>query len=126
MKITLNTMVKKRIQIVISLMLFALVLGLNLYIRSFPAWFPELKKRAASEVKNEIRKEATQKVEKAYPDFNPLIKRKLTDEIVHQKSSKPECNKKIEKRYRELKDPYQDSSCPLLSSSRPLCRPLCS
>ncbi len=94
---------------IIPLSLFIVAIGINIYFRLFPAYLPELKQQAQLEAENKTIQEIAQKVDDAYPDFNPLIKKKIIFKIFEEdKRKNPEFKKGIQEEYKKLKNLYQD------------------
>lgn len=91
--------------------LLCLCLGVNIYIRLFPAYFPQLKERAKVNVENKIWEEQYNKVKGLYPDFNPYAKEALVKELVKEdRKNKAEISRRVSEEYKRLKAPYQDDS----------------
>jgi hypothetical protein len=90
----------------------ASVLGLNIYFRSFPIYFPQFKKQATQMIEQSIRQEAIQGISKKFPDFNSLAQDKLIDNLIadYKNQNKKNINDKINQLYLQIKDKYQDSS----------------
>lgn len=88
----------------------SLVLGINLYLRSFTIYFPQLKRQAKNNVLQQLRKEASESVRKERPEFSPLAQERLIKQSVslRLKQRKTETEKLLKEEYDRLKDPYQD------------------
>lgn len=100
---------KKRIFLIFSL---AYVLSVNLYFRSFPIDFPQLKAQAKDIVEKTVQQGAIAEVQKKFPQFYPTAK----DEIVrvkiaeYKKHNKKNIRNQFQNLYRQLKDKFQDDS----------------
>ena len=99
----------KSIRTILSLLF---VLSVNLYFRSFPIDFPQLKAQAREIVEKTIQQSVIQDVQNKFPQFYPTAK----DEIVrtrvaeYKKHNKKIIRGQIRDLYRQLKDRYQDDS----------------
>jgi len=100
-----------RKNLLFNLALF-LVLALNLYFRSFPINFPQLKAQAKNNVEQRIRNEAIFLIERSSSQLYPQAKERLIDFYLknYKKEKRQEFKKQIEQQYLRLKDRYQDSS----------------
>lgn len=93
----------------IYFLLLLMAVGLNIYIRLFPSYLPQLKKQALINVENNIVREATEEVDKKYPDFAPLVKEAIIQELVQgERKDEKLFQKEINEEYERLKEPYQD------------------
>jgi len=89
--------------------LFLSAVGINIYLRLFPAYLPQLDTQAKFNTESRILNNITQRVDKLYPDYNPLIKDRLIDEAYKQETKdKESLNQKVRKEYLKLKDDFQD------------------
>jgi len=89
--------------------LFLSAIGINLYLRLFPAYLPQLETQAKFNTGSQLLNNITQRVDKLYPDYNPLIKSRLIDEAYKQETKdKKSLNQKVRKEYLKLKDDFQD------------------
>lgn len=97
-------------RIVLPLILIG-ALGLNVYLRLFPAYFPQLKKRARLNIEDRISRQAGNFVQKQYSDFSPLIKEKIVEQL-KKETRKPtqEFKAQVNQEYRRLKGQYQDEN----------------
>lgn len=100
-------MTKQRILLYFSLIA---VVALNLYFRSFPVYFPQLKIQAKDIIEKSIQQMAAREVQQKFPQFYPTAK----DEIVrariaeYKKQNKKIIQSQIQSLYHQLKDKYQD------------------
>lgn len=100
-------MTKQRILFYSSLIF---VVGVNLYFRSFPINFPQLKTQARDIIERSIQQSAIMDVQKKFPQFYPTAK----DEIVrarlaeYKKQNNEIIKNQTRELYRQLKDRYQD------------------
>lgn len=100
-------MTKQRILLYVSLIV---VVALNLYFRSFPVYFPQLKIQAKDITEKSIQQMAVREVQQKFPQFYPTAK----DEIVrariaeYKKQNKKIIQSQIQSLYHQLKDKYQD------------------
>lgn len=94
---------------VISLVL---VLGLNLYFRSFTINFPQLRQQARNEIEQKTHQRVSAYINKKFPRRDNLAKKKLIKQRLasFRKRNRVRLNKLIDKRYLELKDKYQDEN----------------
>ncbi|MCF7908114.1 MAG: hypothetical protein K9L86_04500 [Candidatus Omnitrophica bacterium] len=92
-------------------LILATVLGLNVYLRLFPANFPQLKKRAHLNIEDRMLSQAREFTQKQYPGYNSLIKEKIAKQVVKEgrKNSKG-FKLRVNKEYERLKSQYQDDS----------------
>jgi len=90
----------------ISFLLLALCLGVNIYVRLFPVHLPQFESRAVLEVTAEIATKISTQYAKEGGLSSAKINQKMQDEILNNPA---EFNKKVEKKYQELKAPYQDA-----------------
>ncbi|MDD5069167.1 MAG: STT3 domain-containing protein [Candidatus Omnitrophica bacterium] len=94
---------------IICFHIFLILLGFALFVRSFPAYFPQFKKQAAFDVEFKQRQIVRKQVADRYPDYNAAIKDKIISKIVSQdQKDKVFFNAQIEKEYDSLKAKYQD------------------
>jgi len=100
---------KKYFALAVSL---GLVLGINIYFRSFTINFPQLKTRAKEVIGDVIRQGIAQDVYNKFPQFNPLAKDKLIKNRIseYKKINQKIINQQIKDGYRQLKDRYQDET----------------
>lgn len=97
---------------ILFLLPIVFVMGVNIYLRSFPVNFPQLKAQAKEIVDKTIQQFAINEVQQKFPQFYPLAK----DEIVKSKAAeykrqdKKEIKKQIRDIYLKLKDKYQDET----------------
>ncbi|MFA5146873.1 MAG: STT3 domain-containing protein [Candidatus Omnitrophota bacterium] len=102
-------MINKKIFLIVSL---GFVLALNLYVRSFPVYFPQLKTQARDIIESAIQKGTMEEVYKKFPQFYPLakdeIKKSKMDE--YKRLNRKSIDKQIEDLYAKMKDRYQDDS----------------
>lgn len=102
-------MTKQRILFYSSLIF---VVGVNLYFRSFPLNFPQLKTQAKDAVEKMIQQSAIQEVQKKFPQFYPTAK----DEIVrtwveeYKKHNKVNIKNQIDNLHSQFKNKFQDDS----------------
>ncbi|MFA6280985.1 MAG: STT3 domain-containing protein [Candidatus Omnitrophota bacterium] len=95
----------------IPFLLFFTAIGINMYFRLFPAYFPQLERQAKFNVENRDIEAITKKVESIYPDFNQLIKKKIILKTFEEdKKNTAGFKKEIQEEYKKLKDPYQNES----------------
>jgi|GEM_PF-554493 len=100
-----------KIKKILPLVIFLIVLGLNVHLRLFPAYFPQLKKRASLNTEKLLLTRAHDFVQKQYPDYNPLIKEEIIKKIIREgKKNKAAFKAEADKEYRRLKDQYQDEN----------------
>ncbi|MCX5703118.1 MAG: hypothetical protein NT066_01275, partial [Candidatus Omnitrophica bacterium] len=91
---------------------FCIVLGLNIYFRSFPIFFPQLKTRAREVIYQLITQNIARDVYAKFPQFNPLAKDKVINSRVseYKKLNAKIINKQIQEGYTQLKGRFQDES----------------
>jgi len=83
---------------ILPLIIFLIILGLNIHVRLFPAYFPQLKKRARLNVEKILVTKAYDFVQKEYPDYNPFLKEEIIKKIVREgKRDKTNFKAKINK-----------------------------
>src|SRR4030042_2276151 len=100
---------KMKKYLILSLCL-ASVLGLNIYFRAFPIYFPQFKKQAKDITEQSIRQEAIKGIYRKFPNFNSLAQDKLINNLIadYRNQNKKFITDKVEQIYRQLKDRYQD------------------
>lgn len=100
-------MLKKYAIFVLSL---GLSLGLNLYFRSFPVNFPQLKKEARNLVDQRILGQSREEINKGFPDFSALAKNNLADTLSldYKRQKKDAVARLIKEEYARLKGGFQD------------------
>ena len=100
---------KKRI---ITLSLFISCIGINLYFRIIPAQLPQLKSRAKKELEKNFLQNVYKLIEKNYSQFSPLVKKELIKMAIKRmkKEGAKEFREMVKKRYRVLKDYFQDEN----------------
>lgn len=86
------------------------VLAVNIYFRSFPINFPQLKEQAASIVEQRTYQKASQHIDKNFPKFSNLTKEILLNTLIsdYRRQNKVEIKKQIQEEYFKLKDRFQD------------------
>jgi hypothetical protein len=89
-----------------------LVLVLNLYFRSFPINFPQLKIQARDMIEKSLRQSIAQDVYKKFPHFYPLANEVIISSRFNQykKQNAAGINSQIRELYGRLKDRFQDES----------------
>ncbi|MDD5136684.1 MAG: STT3 domain-containing protein, partial [Candidatus Omnitrophica bacterium] len=87
-----------------------LVLGLNIYFRLYPAYFPQLKSQAVNAVDQRIVREAILQADKEFSGYSTIVKDKLVKSLVsdYRKANKKKIKEQFREEYQRLKDPYQD------------------
>lgn len=89
--------------------LFITAIGINIYLRFFPAYLPQLETQAKFNTESQILNNITQNVDKLYPDYNPLIKNRFIEEAYKQETKDNKAlNQKEKKEYIKLKDDFQN------------------
>ncbi|MCX5667402.1 MAG: hypothetical protein NTY34_03710, partial [Candidatus Omnitrophica bacterium] len=88
------------------------VLILNLYFRSLPINFPQLKVQAREIIEKSIRQSISQEVYKKFPNFYPLA-----NEVIiinrfgqYKKQARADIDSQVKELYGKLKDKFQDES----------------
>ncbi len=95
----------------ITVILLLSSLGINIYFRLYPAYFPQLKKQARINVENKLIGNITEYVNAEFPDYNPLIKEKIITETLKQQQKEPKgFQEKVTAEYKNLKDKFQDET----------------
>ncbi|MDD5194964.1 MAG: STT3 domain-containing protein [Candidatus Omnitrophica bacterium] len=100
---------KKYIFVLIPLLI---VLGLNIYFRSFTINFPQFKKQAQGIVAENIRQRAAQEVYAKFPYYDPLAKEKLikTRIVDYYAQAKGQIRQQVEDIYQQIKSRFQDDN----------------
>ena len=100
---------KKKIVLIFSL---ALAVGLNIYFRSFPVNFPQLKIQAKKMVEGMVEQRAFEDTYRRFPQFYPLAKEKIAQTRLseYQKQNKREIDRQVNELYTRLKDRFQDDA----------------
>jgi dolichyl-diphosphooligosaccharide--protein glycosyltransferase len=88
------------------------VICANVYLRTYPVNFPQLKTQAKKMVEKSIEEEAKRQVFSKFPQFNQLAKRRLIKEQVREirGKRKKDIETKTEEWHNQLKDRYQDAT----------------
>jgi len=88
------------------------VLGLNIYFRLFPAYFPQFKAQAKETIEDRVYQEISKDIDKKFSDFATLARDKLIGRAVaeYNKNNKKTIKSQINGEYSKLKDRYQDES----------------
>jgi dolichyl-diphosphooligosaccharide--protein glycosyltransferase len=88
------------------------VLGINIYYRSFPINFPQLKTQAKDIVNKTTQQTAIREIYKRFPQFYPLAKEQIMKSKLaeYNRQNRKAINKQIDDLYRQLKDRYQDNN----------------
>ena len=86
------------------------VLSINIYLRSLPAYFPQLKSEAKNTVDDKIRDKVRENTNKKFPDFGFLARKKVfVRELAEYKNkNRLSIKKDIRDEYLKLKGKYQD------------------
>lgn len=89
-----------------------IVAGLNIYFRSFPINFPQLKRQARDMVNQAMRGGVAQQVARKFPQYDPLVKERLLNvqAAEYQKNNAASLKQQVENLYQKLKDRFQDES----------------
>lgn len=89
-----------------------IVLVVNLYLRSFPVYFPQLKAQAKNIVADMIRQTAIRDIQQKFPDFYPTARESILRYRVkeYKRMDKAKIKEQENSIYRQLKDRYQDNS----------------
>jgi dolichyl-diphosphooligosaccharide--protein glycosyltransferase len=87
-------------------------LAINIYFRSFPIYFPQLKNKAREVLYKSIEQRVAQDVYSKFSQFNPLAKDKLirTRVAEYKKVNAKVINEQVQEGYRQLKGRFQDES----------------
>ncbi|RKY39464.1 MAG: hypothetical protein DRP75_02065 [Candidatus Omnitrophota bacterium] len=92
--------------------LFFYCIGINIYFRLFPAYFPQLRKEAQKRVLETLRRDSWQIVKRLYPYLSPYAKEIVTNRtirgIIEKEENKKNLSQQIQQVYKELKDPFQN------------------
>lgn len=88
------------------------VLAINLYLRSFPINFPQLKTQAKNNISQKINQLAIAEIDRGFPDFSRLAKEQLVSAYVsdYKKKNIKLIREDIQKEYLKLKSIYQDEN----------------
>ncbi len=94
------------------LIAFCLVIGVNLYFRSFPINFPQLKEQAGQFVNQQIQNAAAQEILRKFPQFNPIAKDQLIKSRIAEYKRDNRVNIKAQTQaiYMKMKDRFQDAT----------------
>lgn len=100
-----------KINKVLFLLLFSVCLGLNVYLRLFPAHFPQLKKEAELRVEDTIINDTSERMDEKFLKLPLSVRNKILQEVLQkEKKNRKEFKKKVQEEYKKLKDPYQNES----------------
>ncbi len=85
------------------------ILFINIYLRLFPAYFPQLKYKAKNMIQLRIRQQAAQDVESKFSDFSPIAKDRLLNNLARDinRANKKAIKDQERVEYLKLKDKYQ-------------------
>lgn len=88
-----------------------IALVLNIYLRFFPVYFPQLRIQAKKIVSDMIRQMAIRDVQQKFPDFYPTARESILRYRVkeYRKMDKAGIREQEDGIYRQLKDRYQDN-----------------
>ena len=90
--------------------LLTFVLALNVYLRFFPAFFPQLKRQAAINVYHDISRTALQNADVVYQAYSPQVRAAAAEKTFQEAVKKTGLvNVKIAQEYLRLKAPFQNS-----------------
>lgn len=97
---------------IILWMSLGLVLAVNLYLRLFPVYFPQLKVQARKIVADMIRQTAIRDIQQKFPGFYPTAMESILRYRIkeYKKMDKAKIKEQENSIYRQLKDRYQDNS----------------
>lgn len=97
---------------IIFLVSLSAVLIINLYLRAFPVFFPQLKTQARQIVDEGIRQFAVRDIQQRFPHYYPSAKDSLLKSRVKQykRQNKKALDEQARGLYRQLKDGYQNDS----------------
>ncbi|MEK9165802.1 MAG: STT3 domain-containing protein [Patescibacteria group bacterium] len=97
---------------IIFLVSLSAVLIINLYLRAFPIFFPQLKTQARQIVGEGIRQATIRDIQQRFPQYYPSAKDSLLKSRVKQykRQNKKALNEQIQGLYLQLKDNYQDDT----------------
>ena len=86
------------------------VLGLLLYFRSYPIFFPQFRQQAKDIVEGQIRRNIAGDINRKFPGLAEMSKAKLFMAAVndYNKTNKVDKKRRIEEEFAKLKDPFQD------------------
>jgi dolichyl-diphosphooligosaccharide--protein glycosyltransferase len=92
------------------ILLLGLVLGVNLYFRSFPIYFPQLKSQAINMVEKAIEQDISRDIYSKFSNFNPQAIDRIVKERIpeYKKQNKKLIEGQIHNLYLQLKDRFQD------------------
>lgn len=87
-----------------------LVIGINVYFRSYPVSFPQLASQAKAQVQAEMRQRSAGFVDKNFPGLSSMSKDTLAEVSYREyaKNNREKIRSDVEQRYSELKDRFQD------------------
>lgn len=103
-------MPKKNYNIIWGVVL-AIVIAFNLYVRLYPAWFPQLKEVAKAHVDKEIRTEILKDIKSSSPNLSAFVRNKIAKEkVIEVLKDKKNYREKVTQKYLSLKEPYQDEN----------------
>ncbi|MFH1398311.1 MAG: STT3 domain-containing protein [Candidatus Omnitrophota bacterium] len=85
------------------------ILFINIYLRLFPAYFPQLKDQAKNMIQLRIRQQAALDVESKFTNFSPVAKDRLLNNLVRdiKRTNKKAIRDQERVEYLKLKDKYQ-------------------
>lgn len=94
------------------LIAFCFVIGINLYFRSFPITFPQLKTQARQFVEQQIQNAAVQEIMQKFPQFNPIAKDQLVKSRIaeYKRANKVSTKLQVQAIYMKMKDRFQDTN----------------
>ena len=93
----------------IPILLAVVAVAINIYLRLFPAYLPQLKKTASDIVTGRILNNATRIVDGQYADSSPVVREELVDDLFNEQlADKRRFNDLVEKEYRRLKSINQN------------------
>ncbi len=96
----------------IFLVPLAAVLVVNLYLRSFPIFFPQLKEQAKNIINESIRQLAVRDIQQKFPHYYPTAKDSILKYRIkeYKNQNKKEMKEQQRSIYNQLKDRYKDNT----------------
>ncbi|MBP7217040.1 MAG: hypothetical protein KBA46_07140 [Candidatus Omnitrophica bacterium] len=100
---------RKHLFIILSL---GFVLFLNIFYRSFPIHFPQLKQQAKSILDQNIQQAVADEVNRQFPQYYPLAKEQLIKDktIDYKRHQVAVYNKQVDELYKRMKERFQDDA----------------
>ncbi|MEW6074800.1 MAG: STT3 domain-containing protein [Candidatus Omnitrophota bacterium] len=96
--------------LLVLILCLILVLGINIYFRAFPVYFPQFLQLARQNIDQKIHESARFQIESAYPSMSPYAKERAVRHLAAsiKEKDKTKYRLQVNNEYEKLKAPFQD------------------